>query len=220
MVIRMRQQSIQEKIEAHFAKSPVRDYPKGTLLTLAGNEPDGVSLLLEGTVEQYSITTEGNRVTVNLFKPPAFFPMSWAINKTPNEYFFGALTPVKLRRANPEDTVWFLRENPDVTFDLLRRVYLGTDGMLKRLVVTASGVAMNRLIFELLIEGYRFGEPVDETHRRLKIRQSSLAAQSGLARETVSRELHKLEEKGLIQRNKPEMVIDIAGLNSLLELNI
>lgn len=220
MVHKMIRQSVQQKIETHFAASPVRSYPKGTLLTLAGNEPDGVSLLLEGTVEQYSITAEGNRVTVNLFKPPAFFPMSWAINRTPNEYFFGALTPVKLKRASPEDTVQFLRENPEVAFDLLQRVYRGTDGLLKRLVVAASGVAMNRLIFELLIEGYRFGEPVDESHRRITIRQSSLAAQSGLARETVSRELHKIEEKGLIQRDKHEMIIDTAGLESLLELSI
>lgn len=88
-------QSILNKLHKHFEKYELKNYAKGDVLTFANHEPEGISLLVSGLVEQYDITHEGNKLAVNLFKPPAFFPMSWAINKTPNTYFYSALTEVR-----------------------------------------------------------------------------------------------------------------------------
>jgi CRP-like cAMP-binding protein len=211
---------ILQKVTDHFSKSAVKYYAKGEIITHARQAPDGVSFLLDGVVEQYDITPEGNRLTVNIFKPPAFFPMSWAINKTPNEYFFGALTDVKLRQADAGQTIAFLRANPDVTLDLLSRVYRGTDGLLKRLMLAASGIAASRLVFELLLEAYRFGTATTDGRRLIKIRQHTLAARSGLARETISRELHKLAGEQLIALTRQGIAIDTAALEQKLALTI
>ena len=213
-------QPILDKITQFFSSNSTKKYAKGEILTFANQDPEGVSFLLDGVVEQYDITPEGNKITVNIFKPPAFFPMAWAINKTPNAYFYSALTDVQLQQASAEKTVAFLQSNPDVTFDLLSRVYKGTDALLKRLALAASGVASNRLIFELLIEAYRFGVKMDDGKCEIKIKQSSLAARSGLARETVSRELHKLEKKGAISLTKPGIILDIAQLESGLDTTV
>jgi CRP-like cAMP-binding protein len=212
-------QRISAKLSEHFGKYEVEVHPKGKILTYANQEPKGISFLIKGVVEQYDITPEGNRITVNVFKPPAFFPMSWAINKTPNIYFFGALTDVELRQADANKTVAFLQTNPDVMFDLLSRVYKGTDALLRRLMLATSGVAANRLVFELLIEAYRFGIEVDGTKRLIKVRQGVLAARSGLARETVSRELQKLEKGKLISRTSRGIVINIKSLEKIYPLS-
>ncbi len=179
-----------------------------------------MSLLLEGIVEQYDITPEGNKVTVNIFKPPAFFPMSWAINKVPNTYFFAALTRVRLKQADADKTVEFLRSSPDVAFDLLSRVYRGTDALLRRVAVATSGAASSRLLLELLIESYRFGTVIDSSTRLVKIQQTDLASRSGLARETVSRELHKMENEKLLLLTKEGMVIDTKLLEKKLGFSI
>lgn len=213
-------QPILDKLNGHFSKYPLKTYVKGAIITFANHEPQGVTMLVKGVVEQYDITPEGNKITVNIFKPPAFFPMSWAINKTPNPYFFGALTDVELRQADAGETVAFLQANPDVMFDLLSRVYKGTDALLKRLVVTVSGIAASRLIFELLIEAYRFGIEIDEQTRSITIKQSVLAARSGLARETVSRELHKLEDENLISRTKQDIAINVRTLGQKLDSSL
>lgn len=215
-------QTILDKINSHFSDSDTLTYSKGKIITLANQEPEGISLLLDGIVEQYDITPEGNKITVNIFKPPAFFPMSWAINRTPNTYFYAALTDIKIKQADADKTVVFLQNNIDVTFDLLSRVYRGTDALLKRLVLAASGIASSRLIFELLIESYRFGVDMDqkETTKVVKVRHSNLAARSGLARETVSRELHKLEKEKLITLTKQGIVFDIEQLEKRLNINI
>ncbi len=213
-------QQITDKLTKYFSKYELKKYPKGKLITLANQEPAGISLLVSGLVEQYDITPEGNKLTVNVYKPPAFFPMSWAINKTPNAYFFSALTDVELKQANADETVAFLKANPDVMFDLLSRVYRGTDALLRRLMLAASGIAASRLIFELLIEAYRFGIESNDGTVLVKVKQSVLAARSGLARETVSRELHKLEQENLITRSKQEITIDIKSLEQKLDFNI
>lgn len=213
-------QQIIDKLTKHFSKSELKKYTKGTVITLADQEPQGISLLVSGLVEQYDITPEGNKLTVNVYKPPAFFPMSWAINKTPNAYFFSALTDVKLKQADADETVAFLKDNPDVMFDLLSRVYKGTDALLRRLMLAASGIAASRLIFELLIEAYRFGVVNDDGTVLVKVKQSVLAARSGLARETVSRELHKLEQENLIIRTKQEITINMSSLEQKLDFSI
>lgn len=211
---------VREKLDAFFADSDEQTYRHGDIVVFANQDPEGVLFLVEGVIEQYDVTTEGNKVVVNMFKPGAFFPMSWAINKTPNAYFYSALTDVKLRRAHPDKVAHFLQDNPDVMFDLLSRVYIGTDALLRRLVLAASGVASNRLIFELLIEGFRFGDPLPGPQRIIKVKQSNLAARSGLARETVSRELHKLEAEGLVELSKQGIVLNVEALEERLDFSV
>jgi CRP-like cAMP-binding protein len=213
-------ESLYSRLNDHFDKYETVAYPKGKIITLAGQDPKHILFLLDGVVEQYDITPEGNKVTVNVFKPRAFFPMSWAINKTPNAYFYAALTDITVKRANADETVAFLQHNPDITFDLLSRVYRGTDALLKRLVLAASGVAASRLIFELLIEAYRFGTDTGEKSKSVKIKQLTLAARSGLARETVSRELSKLEKEGLIHMSTAGIIVHAEELEKRLDVNV
>lgn len=211
---------VADVIAAFFSGKEEAVYRKNDIITFAHQEPQGVAYVVEGLIEQYDVTPEGNKVTVNIFKPGSFFPMSWAIHKNPNEYFFSAFTDVRIVWSQPDATVRFLKEHPDVMLDLLSRVYVGTDALLKRLVLAASGIASNRLIFELLIEAYRFNGPSEGSEKTIKVKQNSLASRSGLARETVSRELHKLEDEGLLTLGREGITLDTAALESKLDMTI
>lgn len=211
---------VHKKVEAFFEGRPECRFERGDMVTFAYEDHDAVLYLREGVVEQYDITPEGNKVTVNMFKPPAFFPMSWALNGTPNTYFFSALTDIRAAEASPEETKKFLEENADVTVDLLSRVYKGTDGLLRRLVLASSGMASTRLIFELIIEAYRFGTPQKDGRVLVKVQRGSLAARAGLARETVSRELHRLEEAGLIELMRGGVLVNVETLEARLEFSV
>lgn len=87
-------------------------------------------------------------------------------------------------------------------------------------MVTAGGIAASRLVFELLIEAYRFGKAIDDSRWLITTRQTSLAARSGLARETVSRELHKLEKDKLISLTKQGIELHIPALEKKLNITI
>ncbi len=198
---------VAEKIESFFAKYPQRHYHKGQILIHAHDEPDHVFHLLEGKVKQYDISYRGDEVVLNEFKPPAFFPMSYAMNRTPNVYFFEAETDVELQSAPIDDAVNFLKANADVTYDLLSRVYRGTDGLIGRIAHLMAGSARSRVLYELLIECRRFGEPRGHG-MAVSVSESDIGAHAGLARETVSREIHKLKDEGLISIIKKEIWVN------------
>jgi CRP-like cAMP-binding protein len=81
-------QEVGGKIERFFSDYPLKQFGKNEILLRADNDPKYIFYLLEGNVREYDISPGGDEIVVNVFKPPAFFPMSWAIAKTPNHYFF------------------------------------------------------------------------------------------------------------------------------------
>jgi CRP/FNR family transcriptional regulator, cyclic AMP receptor protein len=201
------------KVEKFFSAYPKRTYGKGEILVLSEDSPKYVYYLIKGQVREYDISHSGDEVVVNVFKPGAFFPMSWAINRNHNAYFYGASTAVETKIAPPDDVVKFIKDNPDVMFDLLRRLYAGTDGLLRRMAHLMGSGAKNRLLFELLLENRRFGKPGPDNTSIIHMSETELGARAGLSRETISREMNDLKKRGLISINRQG--ITIVSVNDL-----
>lgn len=187
------------KIETFFLQYPLKRFKKGEIIIYGGEEPSGIFHLLSGKVRQYDIAQSGDEIVVNVFKPPAFFPMSWAINRRKNFYFFETVTPVEIRQAPPGDVIRFLHDNPEVMYNLLSRLYSGADGLERRMAHLMGGSARSRILFELTIECKRFGERLEGDKYRLSVTESELGQRAGLSRETTNRELSRLKSQGLIQ---------------------
>lgn len=203
----MKTKNVSEKIDAFFTKYKYQSYKKGEILVRADDDPPGIFYLQEGIVKEYTISQKGEELVVNIFKPSSFFPMSWAINGTANTFYFEAVTPAKIRRAPKEDVIAFLTRNPDVLFDLLARVYRGTDGLLTRLTYLMSGGSKGKLITEILIHAKRFGQTKKNGAIIVTISQKDLASQIGVSRETVNRELKILKDKGFVRFNRGVLTI-------------
>lgn len=208
-------EQISKKLKVFFTRYKKQTYKKGEILVRADDDPAGVFYLTDGYVRMYLITGKGDEIVLNIFKPISFFPMSWAINNTKNIYYYEALTEVTLWRAPKEDTIAFLKKNPDVLYDLVSRLYRGVDGILTRMAYLMSGNAHTRLITELLIAGKRFGKPNDKNEVTLTVSEKDLAAQAGMTRETVSREMKVLKDKGLVTLHKT--ILTIKDIQSLEE---
>lgn len=199
-------------IKDFFRAYPLKYYRKGQVIIYAGDTPPGVFFIESGDVRQYLITNGGDEVVVNVFKKPGFFPMSWALNHTPNEYFFETATDAELRIVPGDKVVEFIKNNPEVLFHLYTRVYRGIDLLLRRMTHLMKGNARTRTALELLIACQYFGKKQGNTYR-VEIPESELAARSGLTRETISRELHKLHKKGLVEVGHRQITIN--DLNQL-----
>lgn len=190
--------TVPELVEEFFSKYRTRKYAKGQVLILNGDDTRFVYNLVSGRVKQYDVTYRGDEIILNVFKPAAFFPMSLAINHTDNPYTYEAETNIEVRQAPAQEVVAFLKANPEVTFDLLSRVYRGLDGVLGRMAHLMSASAKGRLMFELLNACRRFGEKTAEGGFVLTMGESDLGARAGLSRETVSREMKKLIDENLV----------------------
>lgn len=206
-------------VTAFFTQYKHQLYKKGEIIIRADDDPQGLYFLELGRVKQYLITKKGDEVILNIFSEKAFFPMSWALNNSKNNYYYEAMTDVSLYRAPREATLQFLNENPEVVFDLLRRVFRGIDGLLLHMAYVMSGSAYARLIIELLILAKRFGKH-EPGSKQVEIRlvEKDLAAETGLTRETISREMKVLKSKNILTFSENMLVVhDIDRLEAELE---
>lgn len=205
------------KVDTFFSKYPKRSYPKDHIIVFSGDNPNKVFYIVSGKISQYDISYRGDEVITNIFKSPAFFPMSLALNNSPNYFFYKAETDVVVHCAPPSDVTEFLKANPDITLNLLSRVYSGLDGVLGRMVHLMSGTARTRLIYELVIECRRFGTPKKDSSYTLDVNETQLASRSGLSRETISREISKLKDISLISMQANQiLVLNLPKLERLL----
>lgn len=200
-------EKVSEKIDEFFSHYPLKHFKKGQIVIYGGEDPAGIFHIVRGKVRQYDINQRGDEIVVNIFQPPAFFPMSWAINKKPNRYFFETLTDIELHQAPADDVVAFLKSDPNVMYDLLSRLYSGVDGLQRRMAHLMGGSAHSRVLFELIIECHRFGELQEDERYLLTLNESELAQQAGLSRETVNRELSKLKTRKLLSHQGKHLVV-------------
>jgi CRP/FNR family transcriptional regulator len=197
-----------EKVRLFFDAERTTTYKKGELLLEPGVEPTGVFYIKKGTVKMTAISPNGEEVVINTFKTGAFFPIGWLLNGTPNNYYFQAADDTEVNKATKSDVLNFLEEQPEVVFDLMKRIYKGLDGYFMRMEYLMAGNAYTRLIIELIIMAKRFGEKNQSNDSvRFKTTEKDLAAQTGITRETVSREFKKLIQKNIISFAKEEVIV-------------
>jgi CRP-like cAMP-binding protein len=190
-------QEITDVVNDFFSQFRIQKFSKGEILIHGGDTPNGVYFLKNGLVKEYAISKNGDELVVNVFRESAFFPMTCVLNDSLNEYYFEAMTKVDVVCAPREEILNFLDKNPLVVRDLLSRVLRGMDGVLSRTTYLMSGNARNRLVMELVLYAKRFGKSL--TPIMVELSEKELAAQAGLTRETVSREMRKLKQEGLVR---------------------
>jgi CRP-like cAMP-binding protein len=199
----------------------IRNYKKGEMLIRADDDPQGIFCLTKGLVRQYTISQTGNELSLHILKPISYFPMVWAVNGTPNVYFFEALTPVEVGRAPRDQVVNFIKDKPNLLFALMSQLLEDYAETLKRIEHLVFSDAYRRVISVLVYIAKHFGiaqgKKIIVDHR---FTQQNIATLVGVARETASLELIKLEKKGLVKYIDHSMLFeDIDKLVSELSSN-
>lgn len=196
------------KISQFFLSGRSLVFKKNDLLLQPEIEPSGVFYIKNGSVKMTAISSAGEEVVINTFKAGAFFPIGWVLNDTPNNYFYLAGEDTEVFKLPKTEVRNFLESDPTVLLDLIKRIYKGLDGYFMRMQYLMAGNAYSRLITELIILAKRFGETDHSTKAViLKTTEKDLAAQTGITRETVSREFKKLADNKLISFQKEHLII-------------
>lgn len=185
---------IQELLQSFFAKYKLRAFAKGEEIIQPGNKK--IFFLTEGVVR---MSPSKNIVTLNIYKPFSLFPLSIILGNKKDRYIYSSLTEVQGYFAPKKEFEKFIKSNPSVLFDLLKRIYKGLDGFFMRLETLLSGDAYLRILSQLVIYSKRFGltsenKLVFDWH----LTHQQLASETGLARESVTKEIRKLQKKGLV----------------------
>jgi CRP-like cAMP-binding protein len=200
--------TIDQHLNAFFAKYPARPYSAGTAIIDANEDPRGAYFLVSGQVRQFIISEEGEELTLHVFEPGSFFPMMWVMNNLPNRHTYEASRDAEIRIAPAADFTEFLRQEPELLYQFSQRLLFGLNGMLMRVESLSLQSARKRVIESLLYIARHFGDAQgNEVTIRPHFTHREIATFTGLVRETTSIEISKLEKQGYLAYRGPSLVI-------------
>jgi CRP-like cAMP-binding protein len=209
---------VQAKLLEFFSHYKQQQFAAGHVIQAAYSQPAGVYLVTSGLVKQYVLTSEGQELLVNFYKPFSFFPMISSINQVPNMYFFESVEPTEVYRAPIEDLMAFLQSEPSLMWDLLQRLYAGLDSLLQQMTYNSVGTTEQKVVSALINLAHRFGEQQESGVVLVRhFTHKEMSAITGASRESVSRTIHNLTEQSLITITGRELTIPmLSRLQSLL----
>ncbi len=189
-----------QRVSTFFKKYTQTHYKRGEVILRAGDTPSGVYFLKRGYVRMYLLSPGGDVLMFHIFRPGAFFPMTWVVNDTPNTYYFDALGSVEIYRAPKEEFQQFLKKSPDVLEEFNRRILAGLTGVLRRMEMLLMDEAYPKTVKLILYFAEQFGETdgKDSVALPIKVTHKDIASWIGTTRETASIQMELLKKQQLI----------------------
>ena len=168
-------------------------------IVLNGEEPTGVVYIQKGFVQVYSISDEGNRYIHIIYKDGELFPLIWALNNVRRRIFYEAISDVMVAEAPREDFLDLIKKDAAAANDVLRllagQFYVFAD----RLDNLEYKSAPEKVAYRLAFLASRFGERKGSSVViKAPLTHGLISESINLARETVSREIEKLERRGIL----------------------
>lgn len=197
-----------DRLNNFFSGLKKLSFKKGETILRADEEPRGVLYLKKGYVRLYSLASDAQELTLIIFKAEDFFPMLWAVNNTPNIYYLEAMTSVELYQAPREEFQKYIKNNCDVLFEITSRILTRFGGLLNRMEYAIFGHAYNKVVSIIIICAERFGSKIKKSiYIQIPLTHQDIANLIGVARETVSIEMEKLQKQGFIDYQGKYLVV-------------
>ena len=186
-----------------FHQYPKQTFPaKKTILT-ASQDPINIYYLANGFVRQIVNSASGDELTIHIYTPGSYFPMSNVLNQQSNRYIFQTITDATVYLIPKKDIEIFLRQNPDQLWGLTQRLSAGLEGLSQRIELLTVSNAEQRVASAIAFFAKHLGEE-NNTGLELTIRLThrEIAAMAGLSRERTSLELEKLSKLRILSTEK------------------
>lgn len=205
---------VNESLEKYFLYYKPVVYQKNKTIVYSTDEPSGIYFIEEGYVKMGTMSIDGNELVLNILKPGSYFPVFWAIGEQNNSYSFEAITKVRLRKSPKENFLVFLKNNPEVLYNLTKRVFSGVDRLLSNMTNLLVGRSESRIASAILLISERFGEKkADIMIVNLSLTHENIASMAGMTRETASIAIGNLVKNKIIkQEGRKIVILDIKKL--------
>jgi len=206
-----------EVLEPLARQMLLRSHPVNQAILLQNDWGNAVYFILEGWVKIRTHDLEGREVTLTILGPGEIFGEMAALDEAPRSSDVIALTATKVCSLSAQNFLALLAADAQVAIRLAQLLSRRLRQINRRLQLReASSVARVADILLFLAEsrgrvGCKGVEIPNLPHREL----SSL---SGLARETVTRVLSKLEQEELIRRDRQRDILCIPQMDALEKL--
>lgn len=206
-----------EVLEAIASQMSLRSHPVNQAILLQNDWGNAVYFILDGWVKIRTHDLEGREVTLTILGPGEIFGEMAALDEVPRSTDVIALTATKVSCWSAQHFLAFLAAKPQVGIRLAQLMSRRLRQINRRLQLReASSTARVADVLLFLAESRgrvsRAGVEIPNLPHR------ELSSLSGLARETVTRVLSKLEQEEIIQRDRNRDILCIPQLDLLEKL--
>ncbi len=197
-----------------IAHAAIRNHPANQTILLENDWGGSVYFVLSGWLKIRTYNADGREITLNIVGRGEIVGEMAAIEQAPRSTDVLSLTPATIVNIPAEDFVRLLKTEPLAGMRLAQLMARRLRQVNRRLRLRESNSASrvaDTLLF--LLEGQ--GKTVSKGIEIPNLPHRELSSLSGLARETVTRVLTKMEAAGLIARSGDIMLIpDVTALEA------
>jgi CRP/FNR family transcriptional regulator, cyclic AMP receptor protein len=193
----------EDTLQALFGYAGVTDFPKNTIIINEGERTDSVYLIRSGRVKVFLRGEDGKKVDINMLEPGDFFG-EMALDHGLRSASVMTVGPAQLSIIPQSVFSKFVIGNPDFAMRVILKLILRARGLLKNVKSLALLDVYGRVARTLLELATRDN---DRLVIREKLSAQDIAHRIGTSRESVSRILRDLIERGYILMDGKSMTI-------------
>ncbi len=183
-------------------------YPRGVKLFVEGQHPKGVFILCSGRAKLY-IDSSNGRSIMRVAEQGEILGLSATLSGSPYENTAEMLESGQINFIRQDHFLNFLNKWPEANLrvaQLLSRAYMSVQEQMRALVLSDS--AAEKLARLLLSWLKKTGSQAERgVQLKLSLTQGEIAQMIGVSRETVTRLLGDLRDKGVIQLKGANLLI-------------
>lgn len=184
----------------------IRNHPPNQVILLENDWGSSVYFILEGWVKIRTYNLDGKEVTLNVLGKGEVFGEMAPLDEVPRSTDVITLVSTVIGNMPAQDFVQLLHTEPKAGIRLAQLMARRLRQVNRRLRLRESD-SVSRVADILLFLADGQGKAGDQGIEIPNLPHRELSSLSGLARETVTRVLSKLEKKGLIQRDRDVLCI-------------
>ncbi len=203
----------QQKLTSHFV---TLSHPANQIVLLENDWGGSVYFILEGWVKIRTYNLDGKEVTLNIIGKGEVFGEMAALDKKPRSTDAITLTSTTIGRIPAENFVDLLNSEPLAGVRLAQVMARRLRQVNRRLQLREAN-SLSRVADAILFLVDGQGKEAEGIMEIPNLPHREISSLSGLARETVTRVLTKLEKRGLIERDADLLRIpDILALENAI----
>ncbi len=183
----------------------VRHFKEKTPIIYQGEVPRCGFYLKKGIVKVYNLHANGNEQIIRFYGPGDFFPLPWLYGKVATEfYYYEAIEDCEVISVTKQDIETIIKPDLALNQYVLESMLSDQIALNLRIISLEQPRASEKLEYTLYYLMFRYGKNIgDETYMiNMKLTHITLANLVGLTRETITMELKKLKQKGILTDNK------------------
>jgi CRP-like cAMP-binding protein len=203
-------------VEQATIHAVTRKHPTNQVILLENDWGNSVYFIMEGWVKIRTYNLDGKEVTLNILGKGELFGEMAPLDEVPRSTDVITLAPTVISNLPSNDFVKLIHSEPLAGIRLAQLMARRLRQVNRRLRLRESD-STSRVVDILLFLADGQGTPGDQGIEIPNLPHRELSSLSGLARETVTRVLSKLEKKNMIVRDRDKLsILNIDALERML----